>query len=148
MQNVYAAAMRSLSASESTFSSYSVDSDSEGEDINRERHLMSLLQEKDRSIRDLLAVVQRQERELSQGAQREQTLRERVEASEREKVGIHQKYAAYDRYHINLKRPLKYVNNTHFATKSWLLTPEQRFGVANMVMVESGGLFEIKKVKK
>ena len=68
MQNVYAAAMRSLSASESTFSSYSVDSDSEWEDMNRERLLMSLLQDKDRSIRDLLAVVQRQERELSQGA--------------------------------------------------------------------------------
>lgn len=148
VQHVYAAAMRSLSASESTFSSCSIDSDSEWEDTSRERQLISLLQEKDRSIRDLLAIAKRQEGELLQGRQREQSLRERVEVSERERAAIHQKYDAYDRYHVTLKRPLKYVNNTHFTTKSWLLTPEQRFGLANMVMQESGGLFEIKKVKK
>lgn len=124
VQNVYAAALRSLSYSESTFSSNSFDSDSDGEDLRREHLLMECIGEKDRSIRDLLAIVRQQETEIA---------------------ALRQRYVGYESYKITLKRPLKYVTNTHFAAKTWMLTPEQRFGLANMVMPEAGGLLEIKK---
>lgn len=136
-------------------SSTSIDSDSEWEDSSRERQLMALLQEKDRSISDLLTIARNQEagirdREagLTQARQREQTLRDRVQRLEEEKRATQQKYAPYERYAISLNRPLKYVKNTYFATKTWLLTPEQRFGLANLVMPEAGGLLTIEKIQK
>ena len=124
VHNIYAAALRTLSRSESMMSSSSMDSDSDAEDIRREQLLRDCIEEKDRSIHDLLNIIRQQETELA---------------------ALRQRYAGYESYTVTLKRPLKYVQNMHFASKKWLMTPEQRFGLANMVMPEAGGLLEIKR---
>lgn len=55
-------------------------------------------------------------------------------------------YAGYEKYSISMSCTLKYVNNTHFATSTWLLKPEQRYGIANLLAIEKSGIFKINKL--
>jgi len=82
--------------------------------------------------------------------QEKQTLQHTITSLQSETQSLRTKltkYTGYEEYTFSLlpNRKPKYVNNSHFATSTWLLKSEQRFGIGNLVTPE-GGLFKITKI--
>jgi len=163
-RNFYRAAMRSPSPTSSNaltpYSSLYSSFESDEEDPQSEIRWHALLSEKERSIRELLAIVQQQQVELSRQTADLQRLRRDNRAQEialaQERKARQQKeralqeiqacYREHSRYQITLNRPLKYVKPHQFSASPWALTPEQRHAIGNLVTPEAGGLLTIKKI--
>jgi len=60
----------------------------------------------------------------------------------------HEQYDGYELYNIQMRTPLKYVNNSHFSASSWLLKSEQLFAILNLLSKHNsnGGPFAYQKL--